>query len=172
MRYLGLRSLMAATLLSVAPAAAQGQPRVPSLLGPTAPSELVTLGEATTVPGTCGGTLLAVPVNRRALANGSDQVGFIVPAGQVLVLTHIDFLVQVGLAESVGAFLFVVNPGAGTFIRVFNMAVPAPVGSGFRTGASAPLGGVAVAPGTTLCFSVDNLVGAFVNLHGFLTRDR
>ena len=134
-------------------------------------SDLVTLvGRFIMTPPGCATLGNAFAIDRRTFADGSvSSTPFVIPANHKLILTGIDYIVNSPGALAGGpdsVFLSITQPPSANGI-VFTNIVPVGV-----SGNSVQLSGIAMAPGTTPCFSKSGpwLVGE-ATLHGFLVRD-
>jgi hypothetical protein len=149
-RLLTLGTLLAAT-------ASAGGP-----LAPTRASKVVTL--ATT--SACG--VVGAQVDTRVLPDSTTEP-FVIPSGQVLVLTGIEWSFNVDPGEGGLIDVLLDVPGPGGLNTVFQAAAPAP-GNGIGRG-SAAMPNVVVRPGVQIC--VHAPFGSHDEvLHGFLAKDK
>ena len=140
-------------------------------LDPRVASELVTLIADSTTP-TCPATSDPHTFNDRLLPDGSRSA-FVVPAGRVFVVTSYDWVIE-GSSQAnntvwTGVALF---NGSGYVHAVTSGAAADSIGR--AAGGAVVPSGIAVRPGTALCFNYVGGAGtaSSARVHGFLADDR
>ncbi len=145
-------------------------PHAHSLEPPNA-SSLVTLIADQSTP-ICPATTASHTFGDRLLANGR-RTRFTVPAGQVLVITAIDWAVESSVRfDETGWAAVDLSDGSG-YQHAFTSSARFDL-RGRAAGSSIVPNGVAVGPGTTMCLAFDAPVSAataFARIHGFLARN-
>jgi hypothetical protein len=121
--------------------------------------------------GGCGNILLDILLNPAA-DPPIQQAGFVVPAGQVLVVTDMSFQVQAPVGHNVLLGLNRVSGSFGNAIVQTSMT-----GAGTATVQAVSLRGAVVKPGVSLCALVldENapaIPSSLVTVHGFLAPDK
>lgn len=138
-------------------------------LAPTAASQLVTASGSSTE---CGPGSSAKLIDQRQNADATISP-FVVPAKRVFVATSFDFLVTgAAPSQAITATLSLVDAGLTT---VATVGAPTVVSdSTGRAGGTLLLpSGVAVKPGTKLCFQISTAnTGTIGFVHGFFAKDK
>jgi hypothetical protein len=140
------------------------------VLGPTKPSDLVTL---TTFNGTqCGKDPIGRTLDHRQNPDGTISP-FAIPSGKVFVVTGLNWTQgnTGGVNKAEILFLHSLTPSG----VIFPMVIAHDNGSGDgRAGGSMVVSGVIFKSGQTMCVSVNtgNIGSAIAVVHGFLDRNR
>jgi hypothetical protein len=165
--------LLLGLVLSGSPALAQSSGRVTSL-GPTAPSQLVTLsGVGLGGASACGPSQPnSAVLTTRVLPDGGTAP-FAVGPGEVLVLTGVDAIFVNHTGTPVAIFSLIVGDPA-VALSSWNAAVDVLDPAGLKLAyASAPLSGIVVKAGASICLSSTfATTGISGKVHGFLAPDR
>ena len=131
-------------------------------LGPTKPSQLVSLTYSGATCSVGGGT----KADTRAMGDGSTAP-FTIPAGQVLVITGVQWN-ESGSGTADSSFLYLVGSG-GTAVVSVGAGL---VGTGGYGGGNFGVSGVVVKPGTDICIGLNSLSTAYPTVQGYLTKDK
>lgn len=134
------------------------------VLGPRKPSDLVTL---ITNGSTCS-PISFLRMDTQIHADGTSSP-FSIPAGEVLVLTGVDW--DEGGASGGVDNLVLALLGADYSVAAISTG---PIGANGYGGASTPLSGIVVKPGTSICVTLNspNTFNSYPVVHGFLTADK
>jgi hypothetical protein len=140
-------------------------------LAPSKPSQIITLFNTS---GTACGSSHGLAVDHIVKSDGSSAA-FTIPAGQVLIITSIDWSAEVATANRRFDFALVSIPGGA-----FATGGGALSDADFTVSGTLLIpGGLVVKPGVTLCPEVDHggpafveSDAAFVRVHGFLAKDK
>jgi hypothetical protein len=111
-----------------------------------------------------GGTFLLDTV----VANDGGTSAFSIPAGEVLVVIAVDWGVTGATAGNAVSAVLHISSGTGRVVWTDT----ATAGSNGEAGNTAPVGGVVVKSGTPLCFDITAGAARFLQVHGFLVKDK
>lgn len=141
-------------------------------LAPTRGSEVVTLFGNSGQP-VCQNGPNSIKVQFKNNADGTQSSGYVVPPGQVLVITDVEYRVTSGPAGADFQGVLIADQGSAQFAMI---AGPNIDGNGIAIGSRHWAQGPVVKGGTPLCFTErqGRPIGpdSQVHVHGFLARDR
>jgi hypothetical protein len=135
------------------------------------PSQLVTLIADGTTP-ICPATTVPHAFSDRLLPDGG-RAPFTIPAGKVLVLTSYDWVIEGSSQANNTVWTSVALSSGSAYVNAFAAGAMAD-SIGRAAGYTVVPSGVAVRPGTTMCFNFvggANATSSFGRIHGFLADD-
>jgi hypothetical protein len=136
------------------------------ILAPSRASQLVTL-QTSGSPAACPGTAGRVAMDT-AIAGNATTSPFSIPPNQVLVVTGVDWRVTGGPAGSTATANLVLDTPSDPNGRALVWSDTAFFDASGVAGDTAPVAGVVVESGTTLCWGATAGVMDLLSVHGFL----
>lgn len=138
------------------------------VVGPSSASELVTLMPGGNCPdfAVSGSEFLS-----RIPSDGSQQQGFTIPVGNVLVITSVDWSVSGNGSASTSGLVDLILVDSFKFPRIVARQSTRIDSSGFASGAFVFPNGIAVQPGVPICIK-GPAPGLDAFLHGYLTKEK
>jgi len=146
------------------------EPASAGTLTPLRPSDLITLQASSDQP-TGSGCAFGAPFAKLLQADGTQNTFAGIPAGQVLIITEVDFYAYGVLSNQIILGSIEIENGAG-YSEVLR-AVAYSNNAGQAAANLAIPDGLPVKPGPGICFAINSSSSAMkATLHGYFTVDR